>query len=410
MAFAPGSNDTAAGWTNVTAKVEIAVNLVVGVTTSRFLNVRQTYEFIINVLVYAHIRIAVSNIQALGAAMAYVVAEVLCFNIQARKMGSQADADTKIIDDITAYFPFSTRQITQAQLAAAYDAKEAALPRDAAGAPTAQLPVPRFQAHESPNITTINHADFIMELLRYIWYEARSDDVSRRTLALTIYVIFVSSIAKMGTVSRGWLNKVFTQIRNELTMTMNDLTAEAIKTCWFAIGTIVKSVPAEIATAVQNWDDIIPQQALRVRLIIQQSRYTGVTSAYTVYKAIKAYPLFNWALVDHLVHAEFEAAIKAIKAIDDNPYIGYDDTKMAVIKATNYPTVAWVAKTLLVEVGGDLALNNARCFTNAPQFGNQLQAAITAFATQAGHVGNIPVETESQADDYIREINHITLG
>lgn len=110
-----------------------------------------------------------------------------------------------------------------------------------------------------------------------------------------------------------------------------------------------------IADVFIRWTALIGQKSLRLALTIQQAAGTGLTTLIVIGNAIKSYPDFDWAQVRLHFPQEWNNFTRAVQVVNNNPYYGYRKD-LGVVKSTLYKNLSYIAKELLIKVGGQQSL------------------------------------------------------
>ncbi|UOW66033.1 nucleoprotein [odonatan chu-related virus 137] len=125
----------------------------------------------------------------------------------------------------------------------------------------------------------------------------------------------------------------------------------------------------------------IPDEGLRLKLIVQHTQSAGLTPHYTVKEALLKYPDFPWGKFDKLVGGEIRGFIRAWSMIRGNQYYGFKrDLKEA--SSQSFKSLAYVAKELLIQVGGQNGLRAYRGWTRTPAVKVQLDGLIVDYIGQ----------------------------
>lgn len=101
---------------------------------------------------------------------------------------------------------------------------------------------------------------------------------------------------------------------------------------------------------------LIPPQAIVLRNMVEQSRMSGLTSYVLIRQALQQYADFEWGVVEVIRPGSFGAFRDAAVAIGGDEYYAFRTTGMGNAAATKYPVLAWTARSLLIESGGNNTL------------------------------------------------------
>lgn len=176
------------------------------------------------------------------------------------------------------------------------------------------------------------------------------------------------AVIKRGTVSQGFINKVQHGIQTDLNVYIA-LQAEAMTTFYGQYGRFINDV--NIPVILTHWETLIPAQALRLRLVVQQAANSGLTSLAIIGRCIMSYQDFPWTQIFEIYPVEVTKVIAAMAAVGNNKYYGYRHN-LGPVRSTLYKSIGYVAKEILVKVGGEQSLNN---YAGWPR-GVQFQAAV----------------------------------
>lgn len=381
-----GKADTAQGWLTAVPGGSIVNDLVTSTTGTLW--VRETNIWsMLTVYTYTIMRAATLGANALNYGVAVFCAELLAFDIPGNKQCPVAQVDDLVIGILFEAFPLTRQGMTAARLNAAFQ-QVPALHK-------ASIPVP-------PNWGAANHADITAMIpdanaawgIMETYARATFANNSQATLT-SLFVAFLSAVAKMGNITDRFVDKVANRLRDEIALDISHeiVSMGVIKMVWSAISQFVNE--NNMAIVCQRWvgytdanghpvQGVIPAYALSLRITVQQIKGEGLTAICTIKRALAATPGFDWPQVFAYFPGEATAIQNAIAAIGDNAYYGYvQDT--SVIKSTNYKNVAWVAKELLIKLGGNHSLTHYRGWTRTPMYRVALDTLID------NYINNIPI-------------------
>lgn len=396
-----GSWDSVLGWRQACPESSLASDLVTETTSYGWIR-SKTLDVFVTLVMYAQIRMAVLGINQVGSATAYLITELLAFCIPASRRLPQADADNRIIADVKSYIPLSNHRYTNEMLVNAL----AKIPAAERGNISAESNFDAGSVDEKNNlIKTVEDAWVIIRMLASINLAAE-----KQSLTTTIFCIYLSAVAKMGNVTDAYMTKIQDRVRADINISLHGTfwIPEVVEATWNAIKSFVNqnNVPLAIERFVGSLTNngVIPENAFHLRLVAQQIRGEGLTTASTIKKAMTLFPRFNWAAVFALLPVDYTNFTIAVNEIGTNAYYGYvQDTSR--IRATGYLSLGWVAKELLVKVNGDVSLRNAKCFTRSPKFKTQLEELIADFIANPPAVDPVP---QSSVDDLTARLNTAT--
>nr|QPL15389.1 nucleoprotein [Neuropteran chu-related virus OKIAV150] len=164
----------------------------------------------------------------------------------------------------------------------------------------------------------------------------------------------IVAICKRGNVTTGFIDKVTNGIQNELNVVLN-LRPEAISIFWNNYGQYIND--NNIQVILQHWERLLPHIAIRLIQTVQQASGGGLTVFNTVGKAIMTYQDFPWAQIEQLYPEEFARFIQAVGFVNGNQYFGFR-RDLGPARSTLFKSLGYVAKELLVKIGGMNSLNS----------------------------------------------------
>ncbi|ALP32030.1 putative nucleoprotein [Imjin River virus 1] len=187
---------------------------------------------------------------------------------------------------------------------------------------------------------------------------------------LAAYTCAITAIAKKGMVSQMCLEKILDGVRTDLGRQIT-LSTDLIRRYHdrFPI-TLTRE---NVASRMKAIEDIIPEDNLRLKIIIRQAALSGLTCITTIKKAMDTRPDFPWARVCALYPNEVQAATNAFTLIGDNPYYGFTST-MEGVASNRYKNLAYVAKEVLIRYLGDSDLRQYAGFPRTPLYPDRVAA------------------------------------
>lgn len=215
-------------------------------------------------------------------------------------------------------------------------------------------------------------------LMPYLRFAARTLPTTSRISALKLVVNTYIAIAKRGTVSDAFCSKINEGIQQEIGISITP-DAEGIKNIYSSYGRYITEINAQVL--FKAWEDMLPATAMRVRLTLQQTALAGLTSFVTVGRAMKAYPTFPWSRIYIVLANDCHNYMAALTAVNGNRYYGFKQD-LGVVKSTNFKSLTWVAKELLIKIKGEGGLKQYQGWTRQPEHKGILQALIDDYVTQ----------------------------
>lgn len=205
---------------------------------------------------------------------------------------------------------------------------------------------------------------------------------------LDLIVGITVSVAKRGTVSAEFINKIIQGISQDLGLNVN-IDLDAIQTFYkfFANGINDETI-AQVKT---RWEGLIPDQALRLTLTVNQLAGSGLTTYATIGAALNKYDTFNWGVISRLFPTEWTNFEAALNAVGNNVYYGFRKD-LGVVKSTNFKSLGYVAKELLVRADGRVTLNRYMGWARSIKFKQAVDEMIV------NYVGQLAAEQVNIAD------------
>ncbi|UOW66030.1 nucleoprotein [odonatan chu-related virus 136] len=191
---------------------------------------------------------------------------------------------------------------------------------------------------------------------------------------------YLISMCRRGSVTSQFLNRVSDDINNELGKVVA-FDEDLIRRVYRIYGLFINENNAEnIFKTLLMW---IPEEGLRLKLIVQHTQGGGLTPHYTVKEAMLKYPDFPWGRIYSLFGGEMHSYVRAWSLIRSNIYYGFKrDLKEA--SSQSFKSLAYVAKELLIQVGGQNGLRSYRGWTRTPAVKAQLDDIITQYIAGLG--------------------------
>ena len=134
-------------------------------------------------------------------------------------------------------------------------------------------------------------------------------DLNTIKMVVTVLV----ALAKQGTVSEHFINKITEGIRSDLNIEIQ-LDSETFGR---------KLTAANARLLVRHLRGMIPDIALRVNLTLQQAAGSGLSTFILITDMITAFPNFNWEALIALVPQEWARLLEAINVVGNNIWFGY---------------------------------------------------------------------------------------
>lgn len=202
------------------------------------------------------------------------------------------------------------------------------------------------------NDLTVDQMNF-NDAYRMIWYITTLMRPSFDNETVKVVVTMLTALAKSGTVSDHYIQKVANGIRDDLNLEI-EMSMEEVRTVYSTFGRSL--TPQTARFLCKHLMTLIPEVALRVQLILEQAAGTGLTTFMLIARVLQAHPNFPWGAVRIIAGAEFVTFLAAIGEVDNNIWYGYSGRKRHA-KAKNFPTLFYVCKEIAVKKDGERTWN-----------------------------------------------------
>lgn len=191
---------------------------------------------------------------------------------------------------------------------------------------------------------------------------------------------YLIAICRRGSATTQFLTKVSDDLNTELGRIVN-FDEDLIRKVYRIYGIFINENNAEnVLKNILTW---IPEEGLRLRLMLQHAEGSGLTPHYTVKEALLKYPDFPWGRVDGLLSGEIRSFIRAWSVIKGNLYYGFKrDLKEA--SSQSFKGLAYVAKELLIKAAGKGGLKAYRGWTRTPPSKGLLDEIIENYLNEMG--------------------------
>lgn len=193
------------------------------------------------------------------------------------------------------------------------------------------------------------------------------------------------AIIKRGQATPASIRKIQDGIRADLGIQMT-LTQRAITSFYSRFIAGINDVT--IQPIPDHWETLLPPEALRLRLTVQEVTGSGLTVVNIIEQALQTYPNFPWPVLVRLFPSEMNSVQTALTAIAGNPYYGFRKD-LGPIRSTLYKNVGYVAKELLVKGQGNSTLEQHRGWPAVVPQQAEIDHLIDDFLRSVS--GNIPL-------------------
>lgn len=190
--------------------------------------------------------------------------------------------------------------------------------------------------------------------MKVIYYLSLNTIAAARDISLSMISNSYTALAKRGQVTDDACTKISEGILQDLNITVV-IDSEA---CQLAYNHFLKGVnETNAASVIGTLYHYLPDVGLRLRLTLEQSTFSGLTSFVLVGRAMRTYRTFNWAAVDRIGKGAIMAFARARAIVRGNPYYGFS-RNLGAVRATLYRSATYCAIQLLVKLGGEQSLKN----------------------------------------------------
>lgn len=136
--------------------------------------------------------------------------------------------------------------------------------------------------------------------------------------------------------------------------------------------------PVNIRGIVVRLLDIIPAAAIKLRTMVEQCAYSGLSTYVMIREAIAKYADFEWGVVEVLYPGQFRAYHDAVTTIAGNKYFAFRHGSMGNAASTKYAILGWTARSLLIESGDQPELKKYGGRYNRKKY-PRIEPVITAY-------------------------------
>jgi hypothetical protein len=173
-----------------------------------------------------------------------------------------------------------------------------------------------------------------------------------KELPLAMLTSTYVACAKQGQITPTFITKVTEGVETDLGHTI-ELNLHTIRILYNQFGNNFDDITAPVV--FRRWEQMFPDQALRLRLTVEQVTFNRLTVYLVIKEALQTFPSFPWPRLNKLLPGELERYCIAVNLIGNNPYFRYKkDIGEAV--STRYKNLGWVAKELLIRGAGKSSL------------------------------------------------------
>jgi hypothetical protein len=181
------------------------------------------------------------------------------------------------------------------------------------------------------------------------------------------------------------------------------LNTRAINSFYKAYGKYIN--PDNVGRLFAHWRAVLPADAMRLTITLQQTLGSGLTQMITILRAMTEYPTFPWAQISVILPEEWGRFTAGQALVGDNLYYGFS-TDMGIAKSTGYKSISWIAKELLVRIKAENALARYGGWANGPDKSPLIRPMVEQFVLDQGNVV-VPVMTAEQHVIYAAQMERI---
>lgn len=255
----------------------------------------------------------------------------------------------------------------------------------------------RLAAPPTPEILAgMTIKDAVMLLLFF----AETSDLMNDEFPLGMIAQTMLAIVKQGNSTNRVISKIRTDIEKELGRVIS-IEGRSLPIFHIHYGSYLNET--NIGAVFNQWTTWLPGVALRMSLMVQQAAYSGLTAFCVTGKAVRTYGDFPWARVAHLLSSEWTNYMAAVRLVNGNAFYGFS-RDLGVVKSTNYKSLTWVCKELLIRIGGQETLNNYKGWIHTPMYHETLERLISDYVR---HVNQQAAEgaNEERALELVELVN-----
>lgn len=172
-----------------------------------------------------------------------------------------------------------------------------------------------------------------------------------------------------------------------------------------------RMTPTDISRVFTSLLPQIPMNAIKIRTVVEQARFCGLSNYVIIRDASNKYATFEWGIVEALYPGQFANYRAASIAIAGNPYYSYRHGGMGDAASTRYAILGWTARSLLIETGDQPELNRYGNGYNRNKY-PRIAQAIRRFVNRPLPVnedGNLVMpghEYWTSCRDYIQQVSN----
>lgn len=323
--------------------------------------------------------------------LAVVAGELMVDGLPADQYLNQRDANTRVYHAVREVS--QGRGLANISLANYLQSRPTGLARNVdpplAGAAAAAAP-----AADDPAVV---HALYDREVVPYMAWAILRMPINLVISPLDIIIHTYVAMAKRGTISEGFAQKVAGGVQTEINRDV-EISSESCRIIYNLYG---KGITADNCEATfDRWLAKLPVNCMRLKLTLNQTACSGLTAFVVIGRAMRLYPRFDWAKIAQLYPDEIANFQAALTAVAGNAYYGFNKD-LGAAKSTNFRNLAHVAKELLIRLNGDGSLRQYRGWVKVVKYVAKVTEMINAY--EAAHLANLEAEAP-----LIEDVNTVT--
>lgn len=201
--------------------------------------------------------------------------------------------------------------------------------------------------------TNFFNPDILMALLKLFVEKLEGEGLLLRGRGLAPSLII--GFSKRGSITVPAWNKITRELSTSHPALVSQMDKDRARSYYISFGSLVND--SNIGPLFELWHSLIPGEAIRFKVTIDQAKGSGLTGIDSFQRAYTAYPKFPWYKIRRLYPQEFSIAVDAMMIVGGNPYYGFR-ADLGIVKSTNYPGVVYTSMQLLIIGLGDKSLTS----------------------------------------------------
>lgn len=227
-------------------------------------------------------------------------------------------------------------------------------------------------------VTRPQNGTAIRLAIRILRHIARQAGMAFSIGGVSMIVHVYLAVLKRGTMSDAFTDKIITGITADLRIANFRIEIAACRIFYAMFG--AKITDTTIRDITDHWSTLLPVEALRLRLTVQQAAGSGLTALSVTGRAIRTYTDFDWGRIAQLYPDEWANFQAAVIAVGNNVWYGFRHD-LGPVASTKYKNVSYVAKELLIKVNGEASLRTYAGWTKRAKFQDVVDTLIANYET-----------------------------